>query len=80
MGKRCSGLVCQLGAITGQGCSGNEPCPLERLAEPMTASAAEIAALVCGGPPVRCYGWKAKIYNAAYEAAALAILTRPPTQ
>lgn len=38
--------------------------------------AVALANRVCGGRPTRCFGWKAKIYNAAYEAA-FAALTEP---
>lgn len=38
----------------------------------------EIADRVCGGRPARCWGWKAKIWNAAYEAAKLALNPNPP--
>lgn len=31
--RPCAGLVCHIGAITGIGCSGNDPCPLVVLAE-----------------------------------------------
>lgn len=33
----------------------------------------EIAERVTGGTPLRCYGWKAKIWNAAFEAAEVAL-------
>lgn len=31
--KPCAGLVCHIGAVTGRGCGGNDPCPLTTLAE-----------------------------------------------
>lgn len=39
--------------------------------------AVEIAIEVCGGRPARCYGWKARIFNAAYEAALRALGSKP---
>ena len=35
--------------------------------------ATEIAIEVCGGRPARCWGWRAKIFNAAWEAACIAL-------
>lgn len=36
-------------------------------------AATEIAIKVCGGRPQHCWGWKAKIFNAAWDAACIAL-------
>lgn len=49
----------------------------EAQARSLEDRAAEIAIQVCGGRPKRCYGWKARIFNSAYEAALRALGSQP---
>lgn len=41
--------------------------------EQIQQRATEIAIQACGGRPARCWGWRAKIFNAAWEAACIAL-------
>jgi hypothetical protein len=46
---------------------------IERSDPAIVRQATKIADEVCDGPPERCWGWKAKIYDAAFSAAFVAL-------